>query len=127
MQHPGHRTAWFSRTLFRSELHGALLGLAAVMLLSSLAKPTTASAEALPISLDGLFGDWTGASEMTDPSGDAGGSGIDFLEFDFANDDDWMFLRPTQSEFVFLQFGDIAVLDGQEIVDHWPVFSGTNA
>lgn len=37
--------------------------------------------------------------------------------------DDWVFLRPTQSEFVFLQFGDIAVLDQGEIVDHWPVFS----
>lgn len=35
--------------------------------------------------------------------------------------DDWVFLRPTQSEFVFVQFGDIAVLDGGEIVEHWPV------
>ncbi|MAZ87297.1 MAG: alanine racemase [Cellvibrionaceae bacterium] len=41
--------------------------------------------------------------------------------------DDWMFLRPTQSEFVFLQFGDIAVFDSEksEIVDFWPVFSAT--
>ena len=30
---------------------------------------------------------------------------------------DWIFLRPTQSEFVFLQFGDIAVYDGGEIVE----------
>jgi len=37
--------------------------------------------------------------------------------------DDWVFLRPTQSEFVFLQFGNIAVFDGQSIVDFWPVFS----
>lgn len=37
--------------------------------------------------------------------------------------DDWVFLRPTQSEFVFLQFGDIAVYEVGEIVDHWPVFS----
>ena len=39
--------------------------------------------------------------------------------------DDWVFLRPTQSEFVFLQFGNIAVYDSGsgEIVDHWPVFS----
>ena len=37
--------------------------------------------------------------------------------------DDWVFLRPTQSEFVFLQFGDIAVYDGGEIVERWPVFS----
>ena len=36
---------------------------------------------------------------------------------------DWIFLRPTQSEFVFLQFGDIAVYDGGEIVERWPVFS----
>ncbi len=38
--------------------------------------------------------------------------------------DDWVFLRPTQSEFVFRQFGDIAVYDGARIVDRWPVFSG---
>jgi D-serine deaminase-like pyridoxal phosphate-dependent protein len=41
--------------------------------------------------------------------------------------DDWVFLRPTQSEFVFLQFGDIAVYDEGGIVDHWPVFSGVTA
>jgi len=37
--------------------------------------------------------------------------------------DDWIFLRPTQSEFVFLQFGDIAVFDRGVVVDFWPVFS----
>lgn len=37
--------------------------------------------------------------------------------------DDWVFLRPTQSEHVFLQFGDIAVYDGGEIVERWPVFT----
>lgn len=36
--------------------------------------------------------------------------------------DDWVFLRPTQSEFVFLQFGDIAVYDRGAIREHWPVF-----
>jgi D-serine deaminase-like pyridoxal phosphate-dependent protein len=36
---------------------------------------------------------------------------------------DWVFLRPTQSEFVFLQFGDIAVYEGSRIVDQWPVFT----
>ena len=36
--------------------------------------------------------------------------------------DDWVFLRPTQSEFVFLQFGDIAVYDGSRINAHWPIF-----
>lgn len=37
--------------------------------------------------------------------------------------DDWVFLRPTQSEFVFLQFGDIAVYEQGDIVARWPVFS----
>lgn len=37
--------------------------------------------------------------------------------------DDWVFLRPTQSEHVFLQFGDIAVYDDGEIVERWPVFT----
>lgn len=36
--------------------------------------------------------------------------------------DDFVFLRPHQSEFVFLQFGDIAVYDGDHISDNWPVF-----
>ncbi len=37
--------------------------------------------------------------------------------------DDWVFLRPTQSEHVFLQFGDIAVYEGGEITGQWPVFT----
>lgn len=37
--------------------------------------------------------------------------------------DDWVFLRPTQSEFVFLQFGDIAVYDKGGIAERWPVFA----
>ncbi|MCR9103687.1 MAG: DSD1 family PLP-dependent enzyme [Gammaproteobacteria bacterium] len=37
--------------------------------------------------------------------------------------DDWVFLRPTQSEFVFLQFGAIAVYEAGAISAHWPVFS----
>jgi D-serine deaminase-like pyridoxal phosphate-dependent protein len=41
--------------------------------------------------------------------------------------DDWVFLRPTQSEFVFLQFGDIAVYDDDKITDYWPVFSESTA
>ncbi|MEO0982792.1 MAG: alanine racemase [Pseudomonadota bacterium] len=36
--------------------------------------------------------------------------------------DDFLFLRPRQSEAVFLQFGDIAVYDTKEITDWWPVF-----
>jgi D-serine deaminase-like pyridoxal phosphate-dependent protein len=45
--------------------------------------------------------------------------------------DDWVFLRPTQSEAVMLQFGDLRVLDGGHIRERWPVFrperSGTEA
>lgn len=41
--------------------------------------------------------------------------------------DDWVFLRPTQSEFVFLQFGDIAVYEEGAIVARWPVFSEQTA
>lgn len=36
--------------------------------------------------------------------------------------DDFVFLRPTQSEAVFLQFGDIAVYENGAIVDRWEVF-----
>jgi D-serine deaminase-like pyridoxal phosphate-dependent protein len=35
---------------------------------------------------------------------------------------DCVFFRPHQSEFVFLQFGDIAVYDQDRIVEAWPVF-----
>lgn len=41
--------------------------------------------------------------------------------------DDLVFLRPTQSEHVMLQFGDLLVVDGGAIVDHWPVFSQQSA
>lgn len=37
--------------------------------------------------------------------------------------DDFIFLRPTQSEAVFLQFGDILVYEDGKIVDSWPVLS----
>jgi D-serine deaminase-like pyridoxal phosphate-dependent protein len=36
--------------------------------------------------------------------------------------DDYVFFRPTQSEAVFLQFGDIAVFDGGKIAAMWPTF-----
>jgi D-serine deaminase-like pyridoxal phosphate-dependent protein len=36
--------------------------------------------------------------------------------------DDTVFLRPTQSEAVLLQFGDLAVWDGRTISEMWPVF-----
>ena len=34
--------------------------------------------------------------------------------------DDYVFLRPNQSEAVFLQFGDIALFDGSAITGYWP-------
>lgn len=37
--------------------------------------------------------------------------------------DDWIFMRPSQSESVFLQFNDILLYDDGKIVEHWPVFS----
>lgn len=39
--------------------------------------------------------------------------------------DDYVFLRPTQSEFVMLQFGDLLVVKDGELVDRWPVFQQT--
>ena len=33
--------------------------------------------------------------------------------------DDYVFLRPTQSEFVMLQFGEIVVVRGARYVDSW--------
>lgn len=39
--------------------------------------------------------------------------------------DDYMFLRPTQSEFVMLQFGDILTVRDGEIDSRWPVFQQT--
>ena len=37
--------------------------------------------------------------------------------------DDYIFLRPTQSESVMLHFGDLLVVRSGQIVDRWPVFS----
>jgi D-serine deaminase-like pyridoxal phosphate-dependent protein len=37
-------------------------------------------------------------------------------------EDDFVFLRPRESEGSFLQFGDIAVYDGEEIAAWWPTF-----
>ncbi|MBN8606090.1 MAG: alanine racemase [Caulobacterales bacterium] len=36
--------------------------------------------------------------------------------------DDYVFFRPNQSEAVFLQFGDIALFDGEKITGYWPTF-----
>jgi len=35
---------------------------------------------------------------------------------------DWVFLRPRQSEAVFLQFGAIVVVEGGKATSNWPVF-----
>ncbi len=37
--------------------------------------------------------------------------------------DEFVFYRPHQSEFVFLQFGDIAVYENGHIIGSWPVFA----
>ncbi len=36
--------------------------------------------------------------------------------------EDQVFLRPTQSESVLLQFGDLLALRGGRIVERWPVY-----
>jgi D-serine deaminase-like pyridoxal phosphate-dependent protein len=41
--------------------------------------------------------------------------------------DDYMFLRPTQSEFVMLQFGDLLAVTDGEISERWPVFHQTES
>ncbi|WP_417483875.1 alanine racemase [Maricaulis salignorans] len=47
------------------------------------------------------------------------GTGLDIAP------DDFVFFRPSQSEAVFLQFGDIAVYDGGVITDRWSVFAAS--
>lgn len=39
--------------------------------------------------------------------------------------EEFVFLRPHKSESVLLQFGDLALYDGEAIVDYWPVFSAS--
>ena len=38
--------------------------------------------------------------------------------------DDHVFLRPTQSEAVLLQFGDLLTVRGGRLQDRWPVLQG---
>ena len=38
---------------------------------------------------------------------------------------DWVFLRPRQSEAVFLQFGDLAVVEQGQVVANWPAFAAS--
>ncbi|WP_158299166.1 hypothetical protein [Alcanivorax borkumensis] len=40
--------------------------------------------------------------------------------------DDQLFLRPTQSEFVLLQFGDLAVWENGAVSDWWPPLPQAN-
>ena len=39
--------------------------------------------------------------------------------------DDFVFMRPRQSEFVFLQFGDLIAVRGSTVEEIWPVFHQT--
>ena len=39
--------------------------------------------------------------------------------------DDYMFLRPTQSEHVMLQFGDLLTVENGVLTGRWPVFHQT--
>ena len=41
--------------------------------------------------------------------------------------DDFIFLRPSQSETVLLQFGDLVLVRGNKVVDRWPVIPTSNA
>ncbi len=45
------------------------------------------------------------------------GSGLQQLK-----PDDWIFMRPRQSEAVFTQFGAIAVMEAGKVVEYWPVY-----
>ncbi|MBX2877131.1 MAG: alanine racemase, partial [Saprospiraceae bacterium] len=40
--------------------------------------------------------------------------------------DDFVFLRPKQSEFVFLQFGKILAIRNRQIVEEWDIFKAEN-
>ena len=42
------------------------------------------------------------------------------------NVDDFVFMRPRQSEFVFLQFGDLVTVRDGAVSDAWPVFQQTS-
>ena len=72
--------------------------------------PALAGAASLPIQVDGRFTDWAASSPAaTDPSGDAGSSGIDFTEITVANDQDWLYIR-------FNTTVDVQPDEGQNIV-----------
>jgi endonuclease/exonuclease/phosphatase family metal-dependent hydrolase len=59
-----------------------------------LGSASTAHAARIPVVLDGFFDDWGAAAPAwTDPSGDAGGSGIDFGRLWLADDPRYLYLR----------------------------------
>ncbi len=60
------------------------------------------------------------ASSMYLSSNQQGYSGSDSVTLDV---NDFIFLRPAQSESVFLQFGDILAMRDGALVDSWPVLS----
>lgn len=63
----------------------------ALLAVALLAAPVLAGSQMiLP---DGDVSEWVGPPQVTDPSGDAGGSGIDFTGLSIANDDTRLFLR----------------------------------
>mgnify|MGYP002638764144 CR=1 FL=1 len=85
---------------------GAILvgGLFVLILLLTLRG--SAVADVHPIVIDGDFSDWGGIAPVsTDPSGDGGGSGVDFGTLKIADDDRHLFL--------FLDFGTLTPLDEQ--------------
>jgi D-serine deaminase-like pyridoxal phosphate-dependent protein len=68
--------------------------------------------DAEPVSPPGLrFSTLYGERAMLTSS-----AGVDLKE------DDFIFFRPTESEGVLLQYGDLAVYDGGEIAARWPTF-----
>lgn len=62
-----------------------------------------------------LFGESTNQSMVNAPEGS------DLVV------DDFVFLRPKQSEFVFLQFGKILAIRNQQIVEEWDIFKPENS
>ncbi|NNF08341.1 MAG: hypothetical protein HKN21_16390 [Candidatus Eisenbacteria bacterium] len=67
-------------------------------LLLCVASATASQAEVIRI--DGEFGDWNGVPVVaTDPSGDAGFTGVDFTQLQLVNDEEYLYVRfDTQAE-----------------------------
>ncbi len=67
-----------------------------------------ANAQALPIAIDGTFGDWAGASTHDDPAGDA--SGLDLLQVQLANDELFLFIKlQVASEFALTENNQLVI------------------